>query len=575
MHRRRSIDRRVEIVAQGCAERLLEALVDRDMVDHRRPQVARLQRQHLAERLGLGFQPLHALFGFAQSGTRGFHIGARIVVRGFGGDRRGFRLGEGGLRAFDRGSERRMVRAQRRQFALDLGDFGGDARDPLAVLVRGVLVSVALGGEVGERGGEIGEDFLGGVEFAVGRRHFGVDAAATAGAFGRFLAQHVFFGGQPRERGFRVGGELLLALAVGGKLHQPQIELGKAVLGARFLAVEVLQCDVEAVQRGAGARLGLAQFGQRGGSERLPLGGLGFRAHTGRDFADTDVFGVFGFRDLGGRGGPAQMVEHRLRLAHLRRHGAIADRLARLLLQPIDLGGELADHVLDAQQVGFRRFQPQFGFVPARMQSGDAGGFLQHAAALLGLGLDDLADAALMHQRRRARAGGGVGEQDLHVARAHLAAVDAIGGAGFALDATCDVDFVVIVERGRRRALGIVDRDRHFGIVARRAVVGAGENDLVHGGGAHGLVGGFAHHPAQRFHQIGFAAAVRPDDAGQARLDEKIGRLDERLEPEQAQPRKFHNWGLDFFCLRMRGAGSKPMVPHRLAFGRIIILSGG
>ena len=137
------------------------------------------------------------------------------------------------------------------------------------------------------------------------------------------------------------------------------------------------------------------------------------------------------------------MVERRLRLAHLRGHGAIADRLARLLLQPVDLGGELADHVLDPQQVGFRRLQPQFRLMPARMQAGDAGGFFQHAAALLGLGLDDLADAALMHQRRRARAGRGVGEQDLHVAGAHLAAVDAVGGAGFALDAARDVDGVV------------------------------------------------------------------------------------------------------------------------------------
>ena len=76
--------------------------------------------------------------------------------------------------------------------------------------------------------------------------------------------------------------------------------------------------------------------------------------------------------------------------------------------------------------------------MPARMQAGDAGGIFQHAAALLGLGLDDFADAALVHQRRRARAGGGVREQDLHVARAHLAAVDAIGRARFALDAAGD-----------------------------------------------------------------------------------------------------------------------------------------
>jgi hypothetical protein len=34
------------------------------------------------------------------------------------------------------------------------------------------------------------------------------------------------------------------------------------------------------------------------------------------------------------------------------------------------------------------------------MQAGDAGGVFQHAAALLGFGLNDLADLALVDQRR-------------------------------------------------------------------------------------------------------------------------------------------------------------------------------
>ncbi len=38
-HRRRRIDRRIEIVAQGCAERLLITFGDGDAVDDRRPQV--------------------------------------------------------------------------------------------------------------------------------------------------------------------------------------------------------------------------------------------------------------------------------------------------------------------------------------------------------------------------------------------------------------------------------------------------------------------------------------------------------------------------------------------------------
>ena len=263
VHRRRSIDRRVEIIAERCAERLFVAFVDRDVIDHRRPQIAGLEREHLRQGFGFGFQPLHALFGFGQRFARGFEIGARVGVRGLGGDGGSFRLGQRGLRAFDRGGQRGAVGGfQRGQFALDFGNLGGDAGGAFALLARGVLVLMALRGEIGERGGQVGENLLGGGEFAVGLGHFGVDAAAAAGAFACFLANRVFLGGELCQRRFGVGREPGFALAVGGELLEAQIELGDAVLGARLLAVEVLQRDVEPVQRCARARLGLAQFGQ-------------------------------------------------------------------------------------------------------------------------------------------------------------------------------------------------------------------------------------------------------------------------------------------------------------------------
>ncbi len=211
------------------------------------------------------------------------------------------------------------------------------------------------------------------------------------------------------------------------------------------------------MQGGAGARLGLAQIGQCRLRRRLARGGLRLRSGAVGNLTHADVLGALGLGNLVVGGGPAQMVEGCFRLAHLARHRAVADRLPRLLLQAVDLGAELADHILDPQQIGFRRFQPQLSLVPAGMQAGNAGGFLQHAAALLRPSLDDLADAALMHQRRRARAGGGVGEQNLDVARAYLAAVDAVGGAGLALDAPRDLQRVIVIEGGRRRAVGIVD----------------------------------------------------------------------------------------------------------------------
>src|SRR5271165_6342195 len=51
---------------------------------------------------------------------------------------------------------------------------------------------------------------------------------------------------------------------------------------------------------------------------------------------------------------------------------------------------------------------------------------------------------------------------------------------------------------------------------------------------------GLAHRPAQRLDQVGFAAAVRPDDAGEARLDHEVGGFNERLESMESKARELH-----------------------------------
>src|SRR5690606_26703123 len=89
---------------------------------------------------------------------------------------------------------------------------------------------------------------------------------------------------------------------------------------------------------------------------------------------------------------------------------------------------------------------------------------------------------------------------------------------------------------------GIVDRQHHLGHVAAGPVAGSGKDHLVHVRRAHRLVRAFAHHPAQRFDEIGLAAAVRPDHAGQSRLDQEFGGLDEGLETDQPQTGKLHEY---------------------------------
>ncbi len=58
-------------------------------------------------------------------------------------------------------------------------------------------------------------------------------------------------------------------------------------------------------------------------------------------------------------------------------------------------------------------------------------------------------------------------------------------------------------------------------------------------GRAHVLVRAFAHHPAQRLDEVRLAAAVRPDHAGQAALDDELAGFDEGFEAEEAQPENF------------------------------------
>ena len=103
---------------------------------------------------------------------------------------------------------------------------------------------------------------------------------------------------------------------------------------------------------------------------------------------------------------------------------------------------------------------------------------------------------------------------------ADVAAVDPIGRAGAALDPPGDLD---LAERRQRDVAAACRRPR-----ARRACDtsaksragrerGAGEDHVVHAGAAHRLGRAFAHHPADRLEHVRLAAAIRPDDAGQAR----------------------------------------------------------
>ena len=96
MDRRRLLDRRVEVVAEGGAERRLVALLDGEEIDHRRPHLLVLDMQQARERLRLGLETVGVALGLAERlarhverlpGRRLGRLGAHRLGFG-GGDRR-------------------------------------------------------------------------------------------------------------------------------------------------------------------------------------------------------------------------------------------------------------------------------------------------------------------------------------------------------------------------------------------------------------------------------------------------------------------------------------------------------
>ena len=215
------------------------------------------------------------------------------------------------------------------------------------------LKLIALGGEVGENSGQLSEQALGGGErrFRLGDAFIDAAALSTRDLISSFNSVSSASSRCSATSG--VGGLLLLAGDIGRKLRQPAIEFGDALLGALFLAVERFARIGEPLQSGGGAGFGLAQRRQFGGAHRLDTGRLGLFAGAFGHVANAEVVGAGGFRHVGIGLQPAQMEQHGLGLAHLGGDFAVADRLPRLLLQAVDLSGQLPDHVLDAGEVGF------------------------------------------------------------------------------------------------------------------------------------------------------------------------------------------------------------------------------
>ena len=171
----------------------------------------------------------------------------------------------------------------------------------------------------------------------------------------------------------------------------------------------------------------------------------------------------FGFRFCSGdlRIGLAEIDQREQRFMALDVRGeiAIARRLARLALQARRSAGSIC---LSTSSRRARLASAAFSRSSASCRRGAARRCRRPprecGGAACGLALMISPICPCRTSRRRARAGRGIGEQELHVAGAHLAAVDAVGRAGLALDPPRDLELIAVVESGRRLRVGVVER---------------------------------------------------------------------------------------------------------------------
>ena len=485
---------------------------------------------------GLGFLGLRrcAAGGFV-AGLRGGAFRLDGGKRPFGGGQRAFGFGDGGGGGLQRGL--RHARFPGRAL------LGRERRGLVGQAPRAVGRIGLRPREGGGLGGGLGGQFGGAVGGAGGVLHgihrLGLGGLSSGAAVGQGRGGGVEFRGLGGKARFGGGGIVPHphgVIEVTGQRVAPPGGGVERRAGVMLLRIQRLRLHPPAFEGGAAGGLGLSRCGQAGlGGEGAARGALGLELRFGGCLAGAVMGGAgFGERRLGAGAQDGEPFD--LGAAHQPREVAIPRRLPRLALQALARAFHLVQQVFGAGQVGFRLAQLQLRLMPPGAEAGDAGRFLQHRAAILGLGLDQRRDAALADHGGGSRARSDIGEHRLHVARAQFPPIDAEGAAGAAFDLARDFEFGRVGIRRRGEAGRFLQRQRDLRHVARGAGGGAGEDDIIHLAAAHGARIGLAHRPAQGFDDVGLAAAIRADDAGQPRHHLDQGGLGEGFEAGDAKP---------------------------------------
>jgi hypothetical protein len=225
-----------------------------------------------------------------------------------------------------------------------------------------------------------------------------------------------------------------------------------------------------------------------------------------------------------------EQPQNLLALHHLLVQRVVTTGDLGLRLQALHLAAQFEADILDAGQVFPRIFQSTVGFLAPLLVAGDAGRFFEKDAQIIRLGLDNPRNHALADDGVCTRPQTGAKKEIGNVLAPDLQIIDEIIRLPLSGQRALDRQFGKLRPLAQRPAEQIVENQLDGSARYRFAAGRPVEDDVHHRFAAQ--LGSFrlAQHPAHGVHDVGFAAAVRPDDADQLPGQGNGSRIDKGFE---------------------------------------------
>ncbi len=209
-------------------------------------------------------------------------------------------------------------------------------------------------------------------------------------------------------------------------------------------------------------------------------------------------------------------------------HAVVAACRVGLLLERAEAAPDLAQQVVEANEVAFGGFEAPLGLLAPLAVLQDPGGFFDDAATIFGPRVQDRIELTLPDDDVLLATDATVGEHLLNIEQAARRAVDRVLGVAAAEERPSDRD---LGELDRQQIRTVVDGERHLGATERGTIRRAREDDVVHLPAAQGARALGAQHPSNGIDQVGFAGPIGTDHDHDAGFELEHGLIRKRLEP--------------------------------------------